>query len=63
MATGSAWAGWTAVAGEDAECPLFATFPLDTTALQPSPQSLTAGVSGALALNDEEMEPLWDAVV
>jgi hypothetical protein len=51
-----AWASGAAVAGEDA------TFPLDATALQPSPQSLTAGVSGALGLDDEEMELLWDAV-
>jgi hypothetical protein len=50
------------VAGKDAECPLVATFPLHATALQPSPQSPTAGVSGALGLDDEEIQLLWDAV-
>jgi hypothetical protein len=56
MVVGPTWASGAAVAGEDA------TFPLDATALQPSSPSPTAGASGALALNDEEMELLWDAV-
>jgi hypothetical protein len=56
MAAGSAWPGWAAVAGEEASFPY-------ATALQPSPQSPTVGVSGPPSLNDEEMQLLWDAIV